>query len=126
MLPLRLWLCGIAVGAISVPLWIYAAGMVGSALWLSIAVAAVVLALVVLVVLVRPWPAGSAGLVLATGIWFVALLAIGANRCAATSGCQLGDNTPQNVTAIFMLLSGVALSGYLLRRNAEYDRPLRR
>ena len=112
---LVLWLCGLAVGTVGVPLWIYAAGMLGPALWLSVLVAAVVLGLVILVVLLRPWPAGSAGLLLATGVWFVALLIAGANRCAATSGCQLGDNAPQNATAIFFVLSGIALSGYLMR-----------
>jgi hypothetical protein len=92
----------------------YAASTMASALWLSVAVAVLVLGLVTLVVLLRPWPAGGAGLLLAVGGWFSLLLVQGANRCAADAACHLGDNTPQNATAACFVLIRVVLSAYVI------------
>ncbi len=111
---MRLWLSGVGVGSVSVPLWQYAATTMASSLWLSLAVAVLVLGLVTLVVLLRPWPTGGAGLLLAVGGWFLFLLAEGAYRCAANAACHLGDNTYQNTTAACFVLSGLLLTAYVI------------
>jgi hypothetical protein len=109
---LRLWLSGIAVGTVSVPMWIYAAAMTISVLWLSLALVAVVLGLVAVVVLLRPWPAGAAGVLVGVGGWFLFLLMDGANRCAANPSCELGDNTAQNAIVACFIVTGLVLTAY--------------
>ncbi|MDQ6857520.1 MAG: hypothetical protein M3Z65_00825 [Chloroflexota bacterium] len=117
---IRLWLSGVAVAMVSVPLWNYAAELMMHAVWLSVALAVIVIGLVTFVVLRRPWPAGGAGVLVGVGVWFVFVLIDGANRCAASGNrialsrsCQLGDNTLQNTIAICFLASGLGLTAYL-------------
>ena len=102
-------------------MWILGAIAGVAALFVTVFIFPLGIALVVIVAFLRPRPAATAGVCMAWGATFLIVMWQAADRCAAlnrqpNASCTMGDNTPFAIAGVAVLVLGILFTAYAVWR----------